>query len=113
MSHATSYFQTVPAKHRETVLAIRDLVFDCHPDAVETTKWNHPSYAVDGEDRFYIAYYTDHVDLGFYDGASLDGADPEGLLTGTGKHMRHVKFASADDVRDPAVRDLVAAVRAH
>lgn len=100
-----AFFDEVPERHRETVEAARALVLKCHPDAEETLKWNQPTYVVGGENRFYLAHYAEHVNLGFHEGASVD--DPDGLLSGTGKAMRHVKLASPDDLDDPDLRALV------
>ncbi len=50
----------------------------------------------------HIAVYTKHVNLGFNHGASLD--DPDGLLEGAGKQIRHLTIASEDDLRRPDVR---------
>jgi hypothetical protein len=44
----------------------------------------------------------DHVNLGFHQGASL--SDPEGLLEGEGKQMRHIKIRSLNDLMNPAIR---------
>jgi len=49
-----------------------------------------PQFCVRGEPFCYVVGYAKHVNLGFCDGASLP--DPEGLLEGTGKAMRHVKI---------------------
>jgi hypothetical protein len=38
----------------------------------------------------YVNVFTAHVNVGFYHGASLP--DPDRLLQGTGKFMRHVKL---------------------
>lgn len=55
----------------------------------------------------YIAVYATHINLGFYHGASL--ADPDGLLEGTGKGLRHVKVSSAVAAGNPAIVKLVRA----
>jgi hypothetical protein len=49
----------------------------------------------------YLGVHGSHVNLGFYHGATLD--DPEGLLEGTGRKLRHVKIRRASDASDPAV----------
>ena len=49
--------------------------------------------------------YPDHVNLVFFRGAELD--DPDKLLEGTGKGMRHVKIWSAKDIRKRAITDLI------
>lgn len=46
-----------------------------------------------------------HATLGFHRGTSLD--DPQELLEGTGKEMRHVKLKSAGEVDAAALESLV------
>jgi hypothetical protein len=53
-----------------------------------------PQFCIDGEPFCYVVGYAKHVNLGFCEGAGLP--DPEGLLEGTGKSMRHVKLRSAE-----------------
>ena len=38
----------------------------------------------------YVNAFREHVNVGFFTGAFL--SDPDGLLEGTGKRMRHVKL---------------------
>jgi hypothetical protein len=45
------------------------------------------------------------VNLGFYYGAQL--LDPEDLLEGTGKKLRHVKVREIAEVDRPALRELL------
>jgi len=59
----------------------------------------------------YIAPFKKHVNLGFMYGADLP--DPEGLLEGVGKPMRHIKIRSLDDLKKPAVKKLVEAASKH
>ena len=54
----------------------------------------------------YIMPMRGYINLGFYQGAVL--ADPERLLEGTGKGLRHVKIHSLDEANRPPVRALVA-----
>jgi hypothetical protein len=46
------------------------------------------------------------VNVGLFRGAEI--ADPDGLLEGTGKFMRHVKLGPARDVDAMALRTLIA-----
>jgi hypothetical protein len=55
----------------------------------------------------YIATNAKHVNLGFPRGTSL--ADPNRVLVGDGKTMRHIKFASVRDVERPFVRRYIQA----
>lgn len=51
----------------------------------------------------YIGVYTKHINLGFHWGARMD--DPEGVLKGSGKQMRHIQIKSQADLGTPVVRD--------
>ncbi len=58
----------------------------------------------------YVNVFTAHVNVGFFQGASLP--DPARLLIGTGKRMRHVKLRLGEAVDAVALRDLIAAAYA-
>ena len=55
---------------------------------------------------FSIALFPRWVSLFFFEGCHLP--DPEGLLKGSGKHVRHIVLQSAADLDRPAVRALMA-----
>ncbi len=57
----------------------------------------------------YIMPKAAYVNLGFYNGAAL--VDPDGLIEGTGKRLRHVKVRSSEDVAQPALCRLITAAR--
>lgn len=59
----------------------------------------------------YIAAHRDHLNLGFNYGAELP--DPEGLLQGPGKLLRHAPIRSEADLARPALRALLVAASAH
>src|SRR6266496_6240043 len=42
---------------------------------------------------FHIAVYSQHVNLGFNDGATLD--DPKSILKGSGNRIRHITIKTA------------------
>jgi len=52
-----------------------------------------------------IAAYSHHVNLVFYYGAALP--DPHGMLSGSGKKMRHIRFGSPDDLRRRYLRNYI------
>jgi Domain of unknown function (DU1801) len=91
--------------------AARRLVLDVLPDALET---------LDRADRIVgyatgprpikdlwagIAPHRRHVNLQLANGALVE--DPDGLVEGTGKRVRHVKLRSIDDVERPELRRLL------
>jgi hypothetical protein len=58
---------------------------------------------------FHIAVYSQHVNLGFNDGASL--ADPKGILQGTGAQIRHITIKTPEDITRPEIRAYIRRAR--
>ncbi|HTJ29860.1 MAG TPA: DUF1801 domain-containing protein [Acidobacteriaceae bacterium] len=58
----------------------------------------------------YVNVFAAHVNVGFYQGASL--RDPAGLLLGAGKRMRHVKLQPGVAFDEAALRWLIEAAYA-
>ena len=58
---------------------------------------------------FHIAVYAKGVNLGFNEGATL--ADPDGILEGNGKQIRHIKIRTPSDLARPEVRAYVRRAR--
>src|SRR5690242_21607401 len=58
----------------------------------------------------YVAVFTSHVNVGFFQGASLK--DPARLLQGTGRFMRHVKLKPGTSINATALRRLIDAAYA-
>ncbi len=59
----------------------------------------------------YVSFAKAHMNLGFYYGSEL--ADPDGLLEGSGKLMRHIKVRDAKQLAAPAVRALIVEASTH
>lgn len=53
----------------------------------------------------YVNAFAAHVNVGFFQGASLP--DPDHLLQGSGKFMRHVKLSPGTVANDAAIRRLI------
>jgi hypothetical protein len=53
----------------------------------------------------YVNAFTAHVNVGFFQGASLP--DPAGMLEGSGKFMRHVKLRPGAAVDQAALKALI------
>lgn len=60
-----------------------------------------------GQAFIHIATYASHVNLGFNRGVELD--DPESLLVGTGKLIRHIRLKAKSDLQRKPVKALIAA----
>jgi Domain of unknown function (DU1801) len=51
----------------------------------------------------YIAVYTKHINIGFHRGAEME--DPQKVLEGSGKQMRHISIKAEADLGTPIIRD--------
>jgi hypothetical protein len=77
----------------------------CGDDVRELLHDGHPTACV-GEAAFcYVNAFTAHVNVGFFLGAELP--DPNGMLQGTGKFMRHVKLRPQQEVDAAALKKLI------
>jgi hypothetical protein len=82
-----------------------EIMRDCGDDVRELLHDGHPTACVGDAAFGYVNAFTAHVNVGFFRGAEL--ADPERLLEGTGKFMRHVKLRSERDVDATALMNLI------
>jgi hypothetical protein len=97
----------------DLALALREVILEEAPDASESIYQVYTvaiwfGFSGKMKDMFcYIATNAGHVNLGFPHGSSLP--DPNRVLEGEGKTMRHIKFRSLRDVERPFVRRYVQA----
>ncbi|MGB8817793.1 MAG: DUF1801 domain-containing protein [Rhizobiaceae bacterium] len=102
-------------EHADILRAVRTLVEALHPPAYEVASRKEISVWWgwgDGKMKQGYAYvmpHKTHVNLGFFQG--IDLPDPEHLLEGSGKNLRHVKLKNQAEVARPAIRALLAAAR--
>jgi hypothetical protein len=82
-----------------------EVMRDCGEDVREILHDGHPTACVGDAAFGYVNVFTAHVNVGFFRGAEI--ADPEQLLEGTGKFMRHVKLRPEGDVDATALRKLI------
>ena len=91
---------------RSLVGTLRTLVAEAAPTATETVKQGWRAITYESKNIIcYIAPLRKHVDLGFYNGVQLK--DPEQLLEGHGKKLRHVKIWGEKDIRREDFQNLV------
>ena len=90
-------------------LAVREVVLEEAPEAIESISKGYAvsiGFSFTGKplkDGFcHIATYSSYVNLGFNRGALLP--DPNELLAGTGKLIRHITIRSENDLHRPFVR---------
>ena len=82
-----------------------DVMRDCGADVLELLPEGHPTACVGDVAFAYVNSFTAHVNVGFFHGTVL--SDPNGLLEGTGKFMRHVKLRPNDGIDSAALLELV------
>lgn len=107
----------VSSQARQLAEQARALIQTVYPAVVEVPwpKQRVIGYGVGpkkmSEHFCYISVSKDHINLGFMYGAELP--DPEGLLTGEGKLLRHVRITRSEQLSDPALRQLLEAASVH
>jgi hypothetical protein len=100
-----------PQGVRKLALAARKLILEEAPEANEFvyqvyTIADHFSFTERPSDAFvFTTTHANWVNLGFNFGSVLP--DPDALLRGDGKSIRHVRIATAKDLEIPGVRALV------
>jgi hypothetical protein len=84
-----------------------ELMRACGDDVRELMHDGCPTACVGGAAFGYVGAFTAHVNVGFFQGASLE--DPAGLLEGAGKRMRHVKVRWGEEIDAEALGELITA----
>ena len=78
---------------------------NCGGSVTELIHDGCPVACIDNAAFAYVNVFKSHVNVGFYLGAYLK--DPENLLEGTGKRMRHIKIKPSADVNKKTIRKLI------
>lgn len=99
------WLEGVEPRLRPMALGLRRMFLEAEPDLRESIKWGNPCF----EKKlrvFYLASQGDrYVTLGLWQGALLQ--NPEGLIEGTGKRMRHVKIRSMEELEGTGVGRII------
>lgn len=100
------YFEQLDREQRRICQDLHKLALDTAPELSVSIKWSHPVYEL--RDRIcYLQSHSDHVNFGFWRGAEL--SDPDSLLEGSGKAMRHVKVRHDGSLPEQGLRRLLRA----
>ncbi|NCP60019.1 MAG: DUF1801 domain-containing protein [Flavobacteriales bacterium] len=92
-------------------MSLRDFILDIYPSSNELLYHTHALtslYSVSEKmsDAFcMIPIYNNHLNIGFNKGTLLD--DPNKLLNGTGKLIRHIPITNTSQFRQEEVKDLI------
>ncbi|MBM3737341.1 MAG: DUF1801 domain-containing protein [Acidobacteria bacterium] len=77
----------------------------CGDDVLELVHDGCPVACVGDAPFGYVNVFTSHVNVGFFEGASLP--DPARLLQGSGKYMRHIKLRPGMVVNETSLSRLI------
>jgi hypothetical protein len=92
---------------QELVEELRSFVKAVVPGTkVTVNSWSVPTFEKNDPFCLYMVG-KNHVTFGFHYGTSLE--DPEGLLEGSGKNLRHVKLRTLEDLQKKGLKELVLA----
>ncbi len=105
------YLDFKSAELIELYTELRQFLFSIHPDCNELLYHTHALTSVFslskklGDGFCHIPIYTNHLNLGFNKGVLL--SDPDGLLQGTGKLIRHIPILETADFKNKKVENLI------
>jgi len=104
MSGVDLYLEKLKPPIKDIAIALRGIVKEAAPKAEESIKWGMPVYMSDGL-LCSIMAAKGHVSFIFYNGIGL--SDPKGLLEGSGKKMKSIKFRELKDVKRSILRSWI------
>ena len=82
-----------------------EVIRKCGDDVRQVIHDGQPTACVADAAFAYVDTFKAHVNVGFFRGAEL--ADPQGLLEGSGKLMRHVKIRPGSNLDSVALSNLI------
>ena len=82
-----------------------EILRGCGDDVRECLHDGHPTACAKDAAFGYVNVFKSHVNVGFFRGAQL--ADPEHILEGGGKWMRHVKLGGGRECNSVALSNLM------
>lgn len=107
-AEVTGYIQRAPGEQKRIMKTIRSIIHKQVDGVIEEFKWKRPVFKLT-KHFAYLQSNKNHVTLGFYYGSGkLD--DPNGLLEGTGKMMRHIKFTTVADIDSKIIQQWIIAL---
>lgn len=77
----------------------------CGDDVRELLHDGHPTACLGDAAFGYTNAFTSHLNVGFFRGAELK--DPDRILEGTGKFMRHVKIGPETQINENALTEMI------
>ena len=103
----SDYLRNVPAGLRPTMQAARKTIMSVAPNGTKETAYRvwPIRYSVGDAAVAGVGNYPRWVSIYFFRGVELD--DPDKILEGSGKSMRHVKLREPKDASRPEVKRMI------
>jgi len=89
------YVHLLTTPQKEVAAQLRGIIRTHYPQLREDIKWHVPVYSLDKTSVVSIEGFKAHVNLKFFKGTRLQ--ERAGILEGTGKGVRHIKFRSPEE----------------
>ena len=99
------YLADQASKNKSIIRALRKFVGREAPQLRESVKWGNGCWLKGKAPVAYVYSAPDHVQFGFFGGARLK--DPQGLLRGKGKFVRHIRLLKRSEIDESAFRALL------
>ncbi len=102
------YINSYSPELQAIIRTLREIAIKSMPEAYEMIYHGAIGYSLTTspfDQICYIAPQKNYVNLGFFYGAHL--LDPQHVLVGEGKRMRHIKVRSVEDASNPALEELL------
>lgn len=104
----TDYIESASSEHQKMMKIIRELIHQSVPNVVEEFKWSRPIFKTT-KDFAYFLTNKNYLTVGFTkDIEKLN--DPNKLLEGAGKTMRHIKLKKMSDVNEELLKEWFAII---
>jgi hypothetical protein len=100
-----AYLDDQALRNQPIVRRLRRFVKEVAPALEESVKWGNGCWLKGKWPVAYVYSDEDHVQFGFFAGSALK--DPQGLLAGQGRYVRHVKVRKLSDLDEAAFRALL------
>jgi hypothetical protein len=99
------YLADQTPRNQEVIRRLRKFVKRIAPQLQESVKWGNGCWVKGKAPVAYVYSAPDHVQFGFFTGSAL--RDPDGLLRGEGKFVRHIKVRKRSDIDETAFATLL------
>ncbi len=100
-----AYLKDQSPKNQAIIRALRTFVKNAEPGLAEAVKWGNGCWVNGKGPVAYVYSAKGYVQFGFFHGAKLK--DPNGLLEGNGKYVRHTKVRAPSEIDKKAFAALL------